>query len=98
MAKTKIKDLRQLHDEELQLELERIRRRLFDLRSQAVTEKLEDPSMLTKAKRELAQILTLQGERQRVKAAAAAVAEKQKAEEEAKKRQAGQAAPAAAKA
>jgi large subunit ribosomal protein L29 len=59
----KINELRQLSDEELRLELDRVRRHLFDLRSQAVTEKLEDPSMLTKAKRDMARILTLQRER-----------------------------------
>jgi large subunit ribosomal protein L29 len=59
----KVKDLRQLSDEELGLELERIQKHLFDLRSQAVTEKLEDPSMLTKAKRDMARILTVQRER-----------------------------------
>ena len=74
MAKTKVKDLRQLHDEELQLELERIRRHLFDLRSQAVTEKLEDPTMLTKAKRDMARILTVQGERRATNAADAGAA------------------------
>ncbi len=60
----KVKDLRQLSDEELGLELDRIRKHLFDLRSQAVTEKLEDPSMLTKAKRDMARILTVERERQ----------------------------------
>jgi large subunit ribosomal protein L29 len=60
----KVKELRQLSDEELGLELERLRRHLFDVRSQAVTEKLEDPSMLTKAKRDMARILTVQRERE----------------------------------
>ena len=50
-------------DEELTTELQRLRRHLFDVRSQAVTEKLEDPSMLTKAKRDVARILTVQKER-----------------------------------
>ncbi len=59
----KVKDLRQLSDEELGLELERLRRHLFDLRSQAVTEKLEHPSVLTQAKRDMARILTVQRER-----------------------------------
>ena len=62
----KVKDLRQLSGEELQLELERVQRHLFDLRSQSVTEKLEDPSMLTKAKRDMARILTVQRERELV--------------------------------
>jgi large subunit ribosomal protein L29 len=60
----KVKDLRQLTGEELGLELERIQKHLFDLRSQAVTEKLEDPTMLTKAKRDMARILTVQRERE----------------------------------
>ena len=60
----KIKELRQLSDEELHLELERLRRHLFDLRAQAVTEKLEDTTMLTKAKKDAARILTIQKQRQ----------------------------------
>jgi large subunit ribosomal protein L29 len=60
----KIKELRQLSDEELRLELERLRRHLFDLRAQSVTEKLEDPSMLTKTKKDVARLLTVQQERQ----------------------------------
>jgi len=60
----KVKEIRQLSDEELGTELARVRRRLFDVRTQAVTEKLEDPSMLTKAKRDIALILTVMRERQ----------------------------------
>ena len=59
----KIKELRQLSDEELRSELETLKRRWFDVRAQAVTEKLEDPSMLVKARRDVARILTLQRER-----------------------------------
>ncbi|MGC9453562.1 MAG: 50S ribosomal protein L29 [Phycisphaerae bacterium] len=59
----KIEEIRELSDEELQAELDRLRRHVFDLRSQAVTEKLEDPSMLTKARRDIARILTVQKER-----------------------------------
>jgi len=60
----KVSEIRQLSDEELQTELQRVRRHLFDVRAQAVTEKLEDPSMLTKAKRDVARILTVMRERQ----------------------------------
>ena len=60
----KTSEIRQLSDEELRTELERVRRHLFDVRSQAVTEKLEDPSMLTKAKRDIARILTIMRERE----------------------------------
>ena len=49
--------------EELSTELERLRRHLFDIRSQSVTEKLEDPTLITKAKRDIARILTVQRER-----------------------------------
>ena len=72
----KVKDLRQLSDEELRLELERIQKHLFDLRTQAVTEKLEDSSMLTKAKRDMARILTVQGERLAASRAAKAASQK----------------------
>ena len=61
----KIQEVRQLTDEELRSELERIRRHLFDVRSQAVTEKLEDPSLITKARRDVARILTVMNERGR---------------------------------
>ena len=60
----KIKEIRELSGEELQSELDRLRRQLFDLRSQSVTEKLEDPSMITKAQRDIARILTIQKERE----------------------------------
>ncbi len=60
----KIDEIREFIDEELTTELERVRRHLFDLRTQSVTEKLEDPTMITKAKRDIARILTVQKERQ----------------------------------
>ena len=55
----KISEVRQLSTDELYSELDRLRRHLFDLRSQAVTEKLEDPTQLSKAKRDIARILTV---------------------------------------
>ncbi|RPI60702.1 MAG: 50S ribosomal protein L29 [Planctomycetaceae bacterium] len=67
----KIKELREWSSEELRTELDRMRRHLFDLRAQAVTEKLEDPSMLTKARRDIARILTVQKEKVLTTAAAA---------------------------
>lgn len=59
----KIKDIRNLSNEELAAELERLRRHLFEVRSQAVTEKLEDTTLITKARREIARIVTVQHER-----------------------------------
>ncbi len=58
-----IAEVRAMKTDELHSELDRIRRHLFDLRSQAVTEKLEDPTQLTKTRREIAQLLTVLTER-----------------------------------
>ena len=58
-----ISEIRQMKLAELHSELDRLRRHLFDLRSQSVTEKLEDPSLLTKAKRDVARILTVLNEK-----------------------------------
>ncbi len=60
----KIKEIKALSDDELAVELERLRRHVFDLRSQAVTEKLEDPAIITKARRDIARILTAQRQRE----------------------------------
>ena len=61
----KIAEVRALSDAELAAELERLERHLFDIRAQAVTEKLEDPSLLGKAKRDIARIKTVRSERAR---------------------------------
>lgn len=60
----KAPEVRELSDEELQAELERLQRHLFDLRAQAVTEKLEDPTMLSRARRDVARILTVRRQRE----------------------------------
>lgn len=60
----KISEIRELTDEEVQSELDRLRRHLFDVRAQAVTEKLEDPTLITKARRDIARLLTVMKERQ----------------------------------
>jgi len=59
----KVSEIRELKDEELYSELDRLRRYVFDLRSQAVTEKLQDPSLLTRARRDIARIFTVMKER-----------------------------------
>ena len=55
--------IRAMKLDDLHGELERLRRHLFDLRTQAVTEKLEDPSQLLKARRDVARVLTVLRER-----------------------------------
>ncbi len=59
----KISDIREMKNEELYGELDRLRRYVFDLRSQAVTEKLQDPSLLTRARRDIARVFTVLRER-----------------------------------
>ncbi len=68
----KIKDIKQLSDEELASELDRLRRHLFDIRSQAVTEKLEDTTLIGHGRRDIARLLTVMRERQIASAAASA--------------------------
>ncbi|MCP4593796.1 MAG: 50S ribosomal protein L29 [bacterium] len=59
----KIAELRAMKTEELHGELDRLRRHLFDLRAQAVTEKLENPNQLTLGKRDIARVFTVLRER-----------------------------------
>ncbi len=54
----KIAEIRQLTDEELTKQLEQLRRHLFDLRAQAVTEKLADSTQLKKTHKDIARVLT----------------------------------------
>jgi large subunit ribosomal protein L29 len=59
-----IKEIRDQQDEQLQAALLDQTRHLFELRTQAVTEKLENPSQLGKARREIARIRTVLRQRQ----------------------------------
>lgn len=59
----KIEVIRAMKTDELHAELERLRRHLFDLRAQSVTEKLEDPTQLGKTRRDIARLLTALNER-----------------------------------
>ena len=68
----KSSEIRELSDEELQVEIKRAHQALFDIRSQSATEKLEDPSMITKAKRDIARMLTIATERRRAAETASA--------------------------
>ena len=57
-------EFRAMSDEHLGLTLKETVKNLFHLRFQSATERLETPSEIRKAKRELARILTIQRERQ----------------------------------
>jgi large subunit ribosomal protein L29 len=64
MAITKTKDLRGMSDEQLGLTLKDTEKHLFQLRFQSATDRLETPSEIRKAKREIARIKTVQRERE----------------------------------
>jgi large subunit ribosomal protein L29 len=59
-----VKEIREKETGHLTHELAEKRKHLFDLRSQAVTEKLEDPSQLRKTRKEIAQMQTILRQRQ----------------------------------
>ena len=60
----KIKEIREKTSEAIVHEVNDLQKHMFDLRTQAVTEKLEDPSQLLKTRRTIAQMQTVLRERQ----------------------------------
>jgi large subunit ribosomal protein L29 len=59
----KIGDIRDMKTEELHAQLDELRRHAFDLRSQAVTEKLQDSSLVSKTRKDIARVFTVLRER-----------------------------------
>ena len=55
----KASQLREMSQDELQSTLDDLQRRLFDLRSQAVTQKLENAKAVINARRDVARIKTI---------------------------------------
>jgi large subunit ribosomal protein L29 len=62
--KTKTPEYREMSEEQLDLALKDVIKNLFHLRVQSATERLETPSEMRKARREIARIKTIQRERQ----------------------------------
>jgi len=62
------KEVHKMGDPELALELKKLRTDLFDLRSQVVTQKVEDTSKFGKLRKDIARLLTEQTRRARAKA------------------------------
>ena len=58
----KAQQYREMNPEELKDKLEEMQRHLFDLRSQAVTEKLENSKALINVRRDIARIKTIMRE------------------------------------
>ena len=55
----KAKNYREMSPDELAAQLEELQRRLFDLRAQAVTEKLENSKAVINVRRDIARIKTI---------------------------------------
>lgn len=64
-------DVRGKSDDEIAEELRQLRDRLYTLRVQSVTEKVEDNSLFNKIRRDISRLLTEQNARRRAKAAEA---------------------------
>ena len=60
----KTKEVREMEVSRLEIELAEKQKHLFALRSQAVTEKLENPSLLGKTRKDIARIKTVLRQRQ----------------------------------
>ena len=69
--KARLKELRDRKIDDLKRDVVEKQKHLFDLRSQAVTEKLEDPTQIGKTRKEIARINTILRERQTAEAAQA---------------------------
>jgi len=55
----KAQHYREMSPDEIESKLEELQRHLFDLRSQAVTEKLENSKAITNVRRDIARIKTI---------------------------------------
>jgi large subunit ribosomal protein L29 len=71
MKGPKMSEYRGMSDEQLDLALRDLEKNLFHLRFQSATDRLETPSELRKAKREIARVKTIQRERELTKELAA---------------------------
>ena len=54
----KAKEVHKLNDEELGIEVHRLRLKLFELGTQAVTEKIQDTSQFKKIRKDIARVQT----------------------------------------
>ena len=58
----KVQHYREMSPDEIESKLEELQRHLFDLRSQSVTEKLENSKAITNVRRDIARIKTILSE------------------------------------
>jgi large subunit ribosomal protein L29 len=66
----KAKEVHNFNDEEVDIEIVRLKKRLFELRCQKVTDKIEDTSQFKKVRRDIARLHTERRSRVIVKATA----------------------------
>ena len=59
----KAKAVHKLSDEELLIEADNLRKKLFELKTQAVTEKIQDVSQFSKIRKDIARLVTEQSTR-----------------------------------
>ena len=59
----KAKAVHKLSDEELTIEVDTLRKRMFELKNQSVTEKIQDTSQYGKIRKDIARLLTEQSVR-----------------------------------
>jgi len=59
----KAKAVHKLGDEELAIEVDNLRKKLFELKTQGVTEKIQDTSQYGKIRKDVARLLSEQGTR-----------------------------------
>jgi large subunit ribosomal protein L29 len=61
----KVDEMRTQEEKELALQLKTARQRIFDLRFKVTSEEISDTKELKRLRRDVARILTIQGERKR---------------------------------
>ncbi len=60
-------EIKKMSDEDLTIEVQQLRRRLFDLRCQLVTEKIQNTAQFPNVRKDIARLLTEQNARTRAK-------------------------------
>ncbi len=60
-------EIKKMNDEDLTIEVQQLRRRLFDLRCQLVTEKIQNTAQFSNVRKDIARLLTEQNARTRAK-------------------------------
>jgi large subunit ribosomal protein L29 len=53
-----MREIKKLGNDEINIEVDRLRRRLFDLRTQTVTEKIQNTAQFGASKKDIARLLT----------------------------------------